>query len=104
MIKTKRFDAADFLTTKEDIAAFLEISAEEAANDNDLTCLLNAISVAARAQGMMQVAKEAGISRESLYKSLSPDAKPRFETINKVLRALGMQMVLKPIEDKSLVA
>lgn len=104
MIKTKRFDAADCLETEQDVAAYLEVRIEEALQENDMTILLSAIGTAAKARGMMQVAKDAGVSRESLYKSLAPDAKPRFETISKVLKALGVQMVLKPIEKSSVAA
>jgi len=57
---------------------------------------MRAIETAAKARGMMQIAKDAGVSRESLYKSLAPDAKPRWETVVKVLDALGMKITLTP--------
>ncbi len=100
MIKTKRFDAADYLDSEEMIAAYLEESARDAAEYNDYGIFLDAIATAAKARGMMQVAKDAGISRESLYKSLAHDAKPRYETIAKVLHALGVQITLTPITSK----
>lgn len=104
MIKTKRFNAADYLETEQDVASYLEVCIEEALQKNDMNILLSAIGTAVKARGMMQVAKDAGLSRESLYKSLSPDAKPRFETISKVLKALGVQLILKPIDKSSAVA
>lgn len=64
------------------------------ANDPDL--LLLALSHVARAKGMAQVAKEAGLGRESLYKALSPGAKPRFETVMKVAHALGIKLTAQP--------
>ncbi|HFC8542393.1 MULTISPECIES: addiction module antidote protein [Neisseria] len=86
------FDPARYLQDEEDIALFLEAAAEEAIDANDNNILLQAINTAAKARGIMQVAKDAGVSRESLYKSLAPNAKPRFDTITKVLHALGVQM------------
>jgi probable addiction module antidote protein len=64
------------------------------ANDPDL--LLVALSDVARAKGMAQVAKDAGLGRESLYKALAPGAKPRFETVMKVARALGVKFTAQP--------
>ena len=63
-------------------------------NDPDL--LLLALSDVARAKGMAQVAKDAGLGRESLYKALAPGAKPRFETVMKVARALGVKFTAQP--------
>lgn len=97
MIKTNDFDPTRYLESEEQIAAYLQVAAEEAAELNDSNILLKAIENAAKAKGIMQVAKEAGVSRESLYKSLSQDAKPRFETIAKVVQALGVQMTFKPL-------
>ena len=65
------------------------------ANDPDL--LLVALSDAARAKGMAQVAKDAGLGRESLYKALAPGAKPHFETIIKVAHALGVKFTAQPV-------
>lgn len=64
-------------------------------DDQDL--LLLALSDVARAKGMAQVAKDAGLGRESLYKALAPGAKPRFETIVKVARALGVKFTALPV-------
>ncbi|HFC8536749.1 TPA: addiction module antidote protein [Neisseria bacilliformis] len=94
MIKTIPFDPARYLENEEEIALFLEAAAEEAADAGDNNILLQAISTAAKARGMMEIAKQAGVSRESLYKSLAPDAKPRFDTVAKILNALGVQITL----------
>ncbi|MDK4680312.1 addiction module antidote protein [Kingella negevensis] len=94
--KTIPFDPTRYLTTEEEIAIYLEVAAEEAAEANDDRILLKAIETAAKAKGIMQVAKEAGVSRESLYKSLSDTTKPRYETISKVLNALGMKITVTP--------
>ncbi|EIC13346.1 putative addiction module antidote protein [Kingella kingae] len=90
-IKTIPFDPTRYLKTDEEIAIYLEVAAAEA-NDNRI--LLKAIETAAKAKGMMQIAKDASVSRESLYKSLASDAKPRFDTIAKVLDALGMKITV----------
>ena len=63
---------------------------------DDLDLLLLALRDVARARGMAQVAKDAGLGRESLYKSLSPGAKPRFDTVLKVARALGVRLSAHP--------
>lgn len=90
------FDPVNHLDDETDIALFLEAAATEAADAQDNNILLAAIETAAKARGMMQVAKEAGVSRESLYRSLAPGAKPRYETIAKVLDVLGVQITLTP--------
>lgn len=97
-LKTNRFDPAKYFKSEEEIAVYLQVAAEEAEEFNDNSILLRAIETAAKARGMMLVAKEAGVSRESLYKSLAPDAKPRWETIVKVLDALGVKITLSPKE------
>ncbi|ASP16880.1 putative addiction module antidote protein [Neisseria sp. oral taxon 020 str. F0370] len=92
MIKTTPFDPARYLQDEEEISLFLEAAAEEAAEAGDSAILLQAINAAAKARGMMEIAKQAGVSRESLYKSLAPNAKPRFDTVVKILDALGVQI------------
>ena len=98
MTKTKAppklvaFDAARYLNDDAAIAEYMTLVLE--ANDSDL--LLLALSDVARAKGMAQVAKDAGLGRESLYKALAPGAKPRFETILKVARALGVKFTAHP--------
>lgn len=86
------FDASKYLTDETTIAEYM--SAVMESNDPDLLVL--ALSDVARARGMTQVAKDAGLGRESLYKALSPGAKPRFDTIMKVFQALGLQMQTAP--------
>lgn len=81
------FDAARYLNNNEAIAEYLSAVLE--ADDPDL--LLLALSDVARAKGMAEVAKHAGLGRESLYKALAPGAKPRFDTVLKVVRALGVK-------------
>ena len=86
------FDAARYLNDDEAIAEYMTAILET--NDSDL--LLLALSDVARAKGMAQVAKDAGLGRESLYKALAPGAKPRFETVMKVARALGVKFTVQP--------
>ena len=87
------FDAADYLTSETAIADY--INAILASNDPDL--LLLALSDVARARGMAQVAQDAALGRESLYKALSPGAKPRLDTIMKVIHALGVRLMVQPL-------
>jgi probable addiction module antidote protein len=81
------FDAARYLTDEDAIADYMTAVLET--EDTDL--LLLALSDVARAKGMAQVAKDAGLGRESLYKALAPGAKPRLDTILNVARALGVK-------------
>ena len=81
------FDAARYLNDDEAIAEYLTAVLE--ADDPDLVLL--ALGDVARARGMARVAKQAGLGRESLYKALTPGAKPRFDTVVKVARALGVK-------------
>lgn len=87
------FDAARYLTDDDAVAEYLTAVLE--ADDPGL--LLLALADIARARGMAEVAKEAGLGRESLYKALSPGAKPRFDTVLKVARALGVRLSAHPI-------
>ena len=91
-LKLVTFDAARYLDDDEAIAEYMTAVLET--NDSDL--LLLALSDIARAKGMAQVAKDAGLGRESLYKALAPGAKPRFETVMKVARALGVKFTAHP--------
>ena len=90
--KITKFDVADYLTDEETIAEYL--NAIMAEDDQDL--LLSAIGDIAKARGMKQIAEASGLGRESLYKALAPGAKPRFETVIKVLRVLGLNLSLAP--------
>ena len=88
--KTKLFDIAEHLNTSEDIRLFLQ----EIAETGDESDFIHAINTAARAMGMTEVAKKAGVSRASLYKSLSADGNPQFSTISKVTKALGCRLAV----------
>ena len=87
---TTRYDVAEHLRTPQEMAAYLEACMEEA--DGDATFIAKALGDIARAQGMTQVARAAGLSRESLYKALSGDRAPGFDTILKVVGALGLKL------------
>jgi len=88
--KTSRYDVAEHLRTPEEMAAYLEACIEEA--DGDAMFIAKALGNIARAKGMAQVARDAGLSRESLYKALSGDRSPGFDTILKVVSALGLKL------------
>jgi len=87
------FDMARQLKNDEDIAAYVTIVIEE----GDASELAHALGIAAKARGMRDIAQATGLSREALYKALKPNAKPRFDTINRVCSALGVQLVARPI-------
>jgi probable addiction module antidote protein len=88
MTKFTPFDAADYLDDEETIAAYLS----EALEDPDPDTFLMAVRNVARARGMAQLAKNSGLGRESLYKALTPGAKPRYDTMMRVIRALGVKL------------
>ena len=92
-IETSLWDAAEHLKTEEDMAAYLEAALE----DGDVALVLAALGDIARAKGMSQIAREAGLGRESLYKALSPTGNPEFATILKVTRALGLQFRVQAV-------
>ncbi len=82
------FDLSEHLKTDEDIAAYLSVVLE----DEDSSELTHALGVIARARGMAEVARAAGLTREALYKALRPNTQPRFDTIARVCRALGLKL------------
>lgn len=88
--RTTRYDVAEHLRTPEEMAAYLEACLEEAHGDAAL--IAKALGDIARAKGMAQVARDAGLSRESLYKALSGDRSPGFDTVLKVVEALGLKL------------
>ena len=88
--KTAPYDIAEFLETPEEMAAYLEACIQE--SDGDAAFIAKALGDIARAKGMTQIAREAGLSRESLYKALSGDRSPSFYTILRVISALGLQL------------
>ena len=92
-LKLVPFDAARYLDNDAAIAEYMTAILEE----DDPGLLLLALADVARAKGMAQVARDAGLGRESLYKALAPGAKPRFETVMKVARALGLKFTVQPV-------
>ncbi len=88
-LKLKKWDSAEYLQTKEDMALYFEVCLEEA--EGDVAFIAKALGNIARAYGMTQLANETGMGRESLYKALSADGNPSFATILKVMRALGLK-------------
>jgi len=93
-IETAPYDSASHLQTDEDIRGYLIACFEEAGDDPSF--IAHALGVVARAKGMMQLARETGLARESLYRALSDKGNPEFGTVLKVLRALGLQLMPVP--------
>ena len=87
-VKLTRFDMTEHLKEPEDAAVYLS---QVLADGNDAE-LLRALGHIARARGMAAVAKESGLGRESLYKALAPGAKPRYDTVLRVARAVGVRL------------
>lgn len=87
-ITTQPWDIIDYLKTDEDVSAYLDAVFE----DGDPALIVAALGDIARARGMTQVAADAGLGRESLYKALSPTGNPEFVTVLKVLNALGLRL------------
>lgn len=94
------FDAAPYLDSEEAIAAYLT----DILGANDAGLLAAALGDIARAHGMTDIAKAAGITREALYKALRPGSEPRFETVSRVCTALGVRLVAQAMPHKSLTA
>lgn len=92
---TSRWDSAEHLKTEEDIQLYLEACLEEAGDDPK--GIIHAFRVIARARNMSQLAKDTGLTREGLYKALSPDGNPTFATVTKVAKALGFKLTVQPI-------
>ena len=92
MSKLAPFDVADYLDSEETIAEYLTAALE----DPDPEMFLVAVRTVARARGMTQLAKDAGLGRESLYKALAPGAKPRYDTVLKLVHALGINLAAVP--------
>jgi probable addiction module antidote protein len=90
--KTKPYDAAEYLETEEDMAAYLQAALAE----GDPALVIHALGNIARARGMSEIARQTGLRRESLYKALSPDGNPEFATVLKVVQALGIELHAEP--------
>ena len=93
MVNISNFDASESIENEEDAIAYLNAAAET----GDPALLQAAIGDIAKARGMGQIAKEAGVGRESLYKSLNKEGNPSFRTIVKVVDALGGRLVIEPL-------
>ena len=89
-LKTEPFDIAEHLNTPEEIRLFLQ----EVANTGNESDFIHALNTASRAMGMTEVAKKAGVTRASLYKSLAEGGNPQFATISKVTKALGCKLAI----------
>lgn len=92
-IKTRPFDMANHLSSEEEIAEYLR----QVLEDNDPAELAGALGDIARARSMTQLARDTGLSRESLYKSLSGERAPSSETLFKVIHAMGFKLTLAPM-------
>lgn len=89
-MKTQKFDVAEYLDSEEMIAAYLSSILE----DGDTDEFIAALGDVARAKGISELAEQTGLGRESLYKTLSGNSRPRFDTVVKITRALGMEWTL----------
>ena len=92
-IQTTHWDSAEHLKTYENIQFYLEVCIEEAGDDP--VFIIHALNVIARARNMSQLTRDTGLTREGLYKALSPDGNPTFSTVTKVAKALGLQITVQ---------
>ena len=92
-LETRLYDTAEYLASEEAIAAYIDAVLE----DGDPALIAHALGTVARARGMSQIAREAGLSRESLYRALSAEGNPEFGTVLRVLKALGLRLTATPI-------
>jgi probable addiction module antidote protein len=96
MVKTTRFDVAEYLDTPERQAEYISAALET----GDAAFVRDAVGIVARARGMADIARAAGLNRESLYKALGEAGNPEFSTMLGVLRALGLQLSARPVKSK----
>ena len=94
------FDPAEHLQDSEDVATYLSVVLEE----SNPSALAEALGVVARAKGMTEIARESGLSREALYRALRAEASPRFDTVTKVLKALGLRLTITPTKMEEKIA
>ena len=92
MAKTTRFDAADYLDTEERQVAYIAMALESGEPD----LIRDALGLVARARGMGEIARKAGLNRESLYKALGETGNPEFGTVLRIVRALGLRLSALP--------
>ena len=97
MVKTTRFDAAEYLDTTERQAEYISAALET----GDAAFVRDVVGIVARARGMGDIARAAGLNRESLYKALGETGNPEFSTMLGVLRALGLQLAAQPVKGKT---
>lgn len=97
MVKTTRFDVAEYLETPERQAEYISAALET----GDAAFVRDAVGIVARARGMADIARAAGLNRESLYKALGETGNPEFGTMLGVLRALGLQLAAQPVKGKT---
>ena len=98
ILKTQPFDPAAYLDDPESLAAYMS----EALATEDPAFIADALGVVARARGMSEIARESGLSRESLYRALSPEGNPEFNTILRVIRSMGLRLSTTPIEERKI--
>jgi probable addiction module antidote protein len=93
---TRPYDAAAYLKTEQECARYLQAAIDE--SDGDAAMVVGALGDIARARGMMNLARETGLTREGLYKALSPEGNPSFATVMKVCKALGLKLHTETVE------
>ena len=103
-LKTFPYDSAEYLEDNQAIAECLEEAMKIAMEDSDPSFLAVALGTVARARGMSQIAKEAGLSRESLYKALGSEGNPEFGTVLRVVQALGLKLSITSATSESTAA
>ena len=91
-IKLRKWDSAEHLKTEEDMQAYLQACIDE--SNGDAAFIAKALGNIAKAKGMTQLSKETGLGRESLYKALSGEVNPRFDTVIKVVKALNLRLAI----------
>ena len=91
-IKLRKWDSAEHLKTEEDMQAYLQACIDE--SNGDAACIAKAVGNIAKAKGMAQLSRDTGLGRESLYKALSGDVNPSFDTVIKVVKALNLRLAI----------
>ena len=91
-IKLRKWDSAEHLKTEEDMQAYLQVCIDE--SNGDAAFIAKALGNIAKAKGMAQLSRDTGLGRESLYKALSGDVKPSFDTVIKVVKALNLRLTI----------
>lgn len=97
-VKTRPFDAANYLQSSQDVADYLDAVIEDAIAHDDTSLIAAALGDVARAKGMREIADETGLSRESLYRALSAEGNPTLATLQAVLKTLGLRLAVIPAD------